>query len=82
MDFKKQVEDIAATLQPATTLLRKAMVNGKKDKTLISTEQPTKVVTLMMDYLPYILFRPKSETKDYLLLLFWATSQDYSNCTL
>ena len=35
-----------------------------------------------MGSLPYILFRPKSETKDNVLLLFWATSQDDSNCAL
>ena len=26
--------------------------------------------------LPYILFRPKSETKEYIVLLFWSTNMD------
>ena len=82
MDFTKQFQDIATISQPAVTLLRKAVVSVKKDKKLFSPEQLTKVVTLLMGSLPYILFRPKSETKDYVLLLFWATSQDDSNCTL
>ena len=82
MDFTKQFQDIASTSQPTVTLLRKAMVSVKKDEKLFSPEQLTKVVTLLMDSLPYILFRLKSETKDYVLLLFWATSQDDSNCAL
>ena len=82
MDFKKQFQDIGTTSQPAATLLRKAVISVKKGKMLFSFEQLTKVVTLLMDDLPYILFRPKSETKDYVLLLFWVTSQDDSNCTL
>ena len=48
---------------------------------LFSPKQLTKVVTLLMGNLPHILFRHKSETKDYVVLLFWATSQDESNCT-
>ena len=82
MDFTKQFQNIATTSQPAVTLLRKAMVSVKKDKKLFSPEQLTKVVALLMGSLPYILFRPKSETKDYVLLLFWATSQDDSNFAL
>ena len=54
----------------------------KKNKKLFSSEQLMKVVTLLMGSLPYILFRPKSETKDYVLLLFWATSQDDFNRAL
>ena len=82
MDFMKEFQNIATTSQPAVTLLRKAVVSVKKDKKLFSPEQLTKVVALLMGSLPYILFRPKSETKDYVLLLFWATSQDDSNCML
>ena len=58
------------------------MVSVKKDKMQFSPEQLTKVVILLMGNLPYILFWPKSETKDYVLLLFWATSQHESNCML
>ena len=82
MDFTKQFQDIATTSQLAVTLLRKAAVSVKKDKKLFSPEQLTNVVTLLMGSLPCILFRPKSETKDYVLLLFWATNQDDSDCAL
>ena len=82
MDFTKEFQDVATTSQPAVTMLRKAVVSVKKDKTLFSPEQITKVVTLLMGSLPYFLFGPISETKDYVLLLFWATSQDDSNCAL
>ena len=82
MDVAKQFQDIATTLQSAANLLRKAVISVKKDKMLFFPEQLTKVVTLLMGSLPYILFRPKSETKDYVLLLFWATSQDDSNRAL
>ena len=80
MNFTKQFQDIATTSQPAATLLRKALVSVRKDKKLFSPEQLTKVVTLLMSDLHYILCRP--ETKDYVLLLFWATSHDDSNCVL
>ena len=82
MDFKKQFQDIATTSHPAATLLRKAVVSGKKDKMLFSPKQLTKVVTLQMNNLLYILFRPKSEIKDTVLLLFLAANQDDSNWRL
>ena len=65
IDFKDQFQDIATILQPAANLFRKAVVSVKKDKKLFSPEQLTKVVTLLMSNLPYILFWPKSEMKDY-----------------
>ena len=34
----------------------------------------------MMGNLPYILFRPKSETKEYIVLLFWSTNMDNAAC--
>ena len=82
MDFTKQFQDIATTSQTAVILSRKVVVSVKKDKKLFSPKQLTKVVILLMGSLPYILFRPKSETKDNALLLFRATSQDDSNCAL
>ena len=33
-----------------------------------------------MSNLPYILFRPKSDTKGYVILLYWATSISDSDC--
>ena len=82
MNFTKQFQDIVTTSQPTVTLLKKAVISVKKDNKLFSPEQLMEVVTLLMGSLPYILFRAKSETKDYVLILFWATSQDESNCAL
>ena len=62
------------------TLVRKAVVSVKKDRAMFFPEQLTKVVALLMENLPYILFRPKEETKDHVLLLFSVTNQDNSAC--
>ena len=44
-------------------------------------DQLVQVVDVMMESLPYILFRPKSETKEYVvLLLFWSTNMDDAAC--
>ena len=56
MDFTKQFQDIAIASQPIATLLRKAVVSVKKDNKLFSPEQLTKIVTLLMGSLSYILF--------------------------
>ena len=79
IDFTKQFQDIAAstTSQLTATLLRKAVVCVKKGKMLVFPKRLTKVVTPLMGNLLHILFRLKSKT-----LLFWATSQDDSNCML
>ena len=42
--------------------------------------QLVQVVDVMMGNLSYILFRPKSETKEYVLLLFWSTNMDDAVC--
>ena len=62
------------------TLLRKTVVRVKKTKLMFSPDQQTKVVSQLMENLPNILFRLKHETKDYALLLFWATNLDDSAC--
>ena len=67
---------------PESTLLRKAVVSVKKGKLMFSTEQLQRVVALVMDKLPYFLFRPKSDTKDYVILLFWANSVDDTACQI
>ena len=64
----------SVTLQPAKILLRKAMVsvNGQSD---VFPDNLVEIVTLLMENLPYIFFRSISETKDYVMFLFWAASQ-------
>ena len=81
-DIPKQFQDIAASGVPipSTTLFRKAVLSVKRGKEMFSIEQLTKVAVVLMGKLPYILFRPKSDTKDYVILLFWATSIDDSAC--
>ena len=43
-------------------------------------DQLVQVVDAIMGNLPYILFRPKSETKEYVVLLFWSTNMDDAAC--
>ena len=66
----------------SSTLLRKAVVSVKKGKLMFSTEQLNRVVALIMQNMPYLLFRPKTEDKEYVVLTFWATSFDDSCCAL
>ena len=47
---------------------------------MFSMDQLVQVVDVMMENLPYILFRPKSETKEYVVLLFWSTNMDDAAC--
>ena len=63
---------------PTSTLLRKAVVSVKKGKMMFSTEQLSRVVALIMQNMPYLLFRPKTQNKEYIVLIFWATSFDDS----
>ena len=67
MDFRKQFQDISASAssQPVITLFRKAVVSVKKEKVMLSLDQLTKIVSLPMRDLPYILFRPETEIKDH-----------------
>ena len=37
---------------------------------------------MLMGELPYLLFRPKSETKNYIILIFWSTSVEESSCEI
>ena len=43
-------------------------------------DQLVQVVDVIMGNLPYILFRPKSETKEYVVLLLWSTNMDDAAC--
>ena len=47
---------------------------------MFSIHQLVQLVAVLMENLPYILFRPKSETKEYVVLLFWSTNMDNSAC--
>ena len=49
---------------------------------MFSMDQLVQVVDVIMKNLPYILFRPKSETKEYVVLLFWSTNMDDAACEL
>ena len=47
---------------------------------MFSTDQLAEVVQVLMENFSYILFRPKSEVKEYVILLFWSTDTDDSAC--
>ena len=47
---------------------------------MFSMNQLVQVVDVMMGNLSYILFRPKSETEEYVVLLFWSTNIDNAVC--
>jgi len=77
-DIRKQFQEIAESGLPVpnSTLLRKVVVSVKKEKLTFLSGQLKHAVKMVMGDLPYILFRPKSETKDYVILIFWSTSFD------
>ena len=83
-EIRNQFQEIAnsGVALPTSSLLRKAIVSVKRGKEMFSTGQVSKVVALLMKKAPYILFRPTSATKDYVVLLFWATSIDDSACEI
>ena len=81
-DIRKKFQEIAASglTIPTSSLLRKAIISVKRGKVMFSMDQLVQVVDVMMENLPYILFRPKSETKEYVVLLFWSTNMDDAAC--
>jgi len=83
-DIRKEFQLIAESgfPLPASTLLKKAVISVKKGKLMFSTEPLGRVVSFLMQNMPYILFRPTSETKDYVILVFWETSTDESSCEI
>ena len=83
-DIRKQFQAIADSgfPLPASSLLRKAVISVKKGKLMFSQEQLARVVTFLMENIPYILFRPTSETKEYVILIYWATSVDDTVCAI
>ena len=68
-------------LLPTSTLLRKAVVSVKKGQYMFSTEQLSRVVQMIMKNKRYLLFRPKSDTKD-VILVFWSTNFDDTLCSI
>ena len=83
-DIQTQMKEIAASglTIPSSTLLRKAIISVKNGKVMFCIEQLSKVVNLFMGNLPHILFRPKSDTKEYVILLFWSINMDNSECKI
>ena len=47
---------------------------------MFSMDQLVQVVHVIMGNLPYILFCPKSETNEYVVLLLWSTNMDDAAC--
>ena len=47
---------------------------------MFSMNQFVQIVDVIMWNLSYILFRSKSETKEYVILLFWSTNMDDASC--
>ena len=81
-DIRKKFQEIATSRLPipSSLLLRKAIISVKRGKVMFSMDQLVQVVDVIMGNLPYILFRPKSETKEYVVLLFWSTNMDDAVC--
>ena len=82
--IRSRFQEIANSnpLIPASTLLRKAVVSVRKGKIGFSVEQLEEVVALIMKTYPYILFKPKAKSKDYVIVLFWATTNDDTKCLI
>jgi len=55
-DIRKEFQVIAESdfPLPASTLLRKAIISIKKGKLIFSTEKPGRVVSFLMQTMPYI----------------------------
>ena len=81
---RTQFKEIAASRLTiaSSTLLRKFVISVKNGKLMFFIDQLSKVMNLLMGHLPHILFRPKSDTKEYVILLFWSTNMDDSECEI
>ena len=81
-NIRKKFQEIATSGLPipSSSLLRKAIISVKRGNVMFSMDQLVQVVDVMMENLPYILFCPKSETKEYVVLLFWSTNMDDAAC--
>ena len=83
-DIRKQIREIAKSefLLPKSTLLRKAVLSVKRGKLSFSHKQLKEVMFMLVGELPYLLFRSESETKSYIILIFWSTSEEESSCEI
>ena len=83
-DIRKKFQEIATfgLPIPSSSLLRKAIVSVKRGKVMFSMDQLVQVIDVIMGNLPYILFCPKSETKEYVVLLFWSITMDDAACKM
>ena len=81
-EIQSQFEEISDTgfALPTSSLVRKAVASTKKGKLNFSAEQLTRVVAMIFENRPYILFPPQSETKGNVVVVFWADDQDESKC--
>ena len=81
-DIRKQFQEIAASELPvpSSTSLKKAVGSVTQGKFMFSTDQLAKVVEVLMENFSYIFFRPKSDIKEYVILLFWSTDTNDSAC--
>ena len=81
-DIRKKFQEIAAIglSIPSSSLLRRAIISVKRGKVTFSMDQLIQVVDVIMGSLPYTFFCPKSETKEYNVLLFWSTNMDDAAC--
>ena len=67
---------------PSPTMMRKGILSVKHGKAMFSIDQLSAVATAMMEKIPFLFFRPKSDTKEYVILLFWSTSMLDSECEI
>ena len=81
-DIRKQFHEITNSgfLLSESTSPRKAVLSVKRGKLCISHEQLKQIVFMLMGELPYLLFRPKSETKK--TTLFWSTCVEECGCEI
>ena len=79
-DIRTQFKEIISSglTIPSSTLWRKAIISVKHGKIMFCIDQLSQVVNLLMGNLTHILFRSESDTKEYVILLFWSTNLDDS----
>ena len=83
-NIRRQFREIASSEnnKVSYTLLRKGIVSVKNGNCVFSVEQLSKVVDVVLGGSPYITFRPKSKTKNYIVVLFWASHPEDLNCEI
>ena len=81
-EIRRKFQEISESGFPIHTssMLRKAVVCVRKGKLAFNHEQVKKVVAMIMQNGAYVLFKPKSDTKEYVILLYWSTNLDESEC--